>query len=84
MQSRSHLPDVETTVAEAEWRLPPDVTTARAKLVYLYLWSVPRADVAEISRAIREPQLRLYPALEYLADRGLVRRNGSTFAVAVS
>lgn len=81
MQTRSHRPDLES---DADWRLPTDVSTVRTKLVYLYLSAEQRAAVDEISRAVREPQLRLYPALEYLVERGHVERHGSAFTLVES
>lgn len=82
MQSRPTLPNPETAAYRAVVQLPDDVTTVRAKLVYLYLRVARRADVAEIAGAVREPQLRLYPALEYLVELGYVQQRGSTFAIA--
>ena len=84
MQSRTQRSDTETAITDSDLELPRDVRTVRAKLVYLYLRATRRAEIAEISRAIKEPQIRLYPALEYLVDLGLVTRNGSTFAIAAS
>lgn len=63
-------------------RVPADLTSPLAKLVYVHLSTVRRADVIALSRAIQVPQIRLYPVLQTLVQRGHVEGHGSTFAVA--
>ena len=84
MQSRRLRQRPGTIIDDARRQLPllpVDVTTPLAKLVYVYLWMMEPADVADISRATHVPQIRLYPVLETLASRGHVERRGSTFTL---
>lgn len=59
--------------------IPDNVTSPFAKLTYLYLQQVGRADVADLSMATDVPQIRLYPVLKSLVEVGHLERDGSTF-----
>lgn len=63
-------------------RIPTDVTTPHSKLVYLCLSTVRSTTVASLSEATRIPQIRLYPVLDALVDRGHVDSDGSTFSLS--
>jgi len=93
MQSRQHRVRTDATTRQDRTEttadvareqiplLPTDLTTPHAKLVYVYLWMMRRAEVTDIARATHLPQIRLYPVLDSLTRQGYVERNGSTFVV---
>lgn len=75
----------EIAIGEIGWQaphIPRDVETSRAKLVYVYLWMMRRAEITALSRATRVPQIRLIPVLETLVDRGYVESDGSTVSLS--
>lgn len=80
MDRRAAGPE-EGALASASPRVPPELTTPHAKLVYLYLWLERRADVGEMSAALGLPQIRLYPVLAYLVRSGHVARAGPVYSL---
>lgn len=52
--------------------LPSDLSTARAKLVYLYLESTGGATVEELRDALDIPLITILPTVEVLVERSLV------------
>ena len=53
-------------------QLPSDLSTARAKLVYLYLESTGGATVEELRDALDIPLITILPTVEVLVERSLV------------
>jgi sugar-specific transcriptional regulator TrmB len=62
--------------------LPDRLTSASAKLVYLYLARAGPATVSELSTALDVRTLGLYGVLGVLADEGLVEHEGETYRLA--
>jgi DNA-binding transcriptional ArsR family regulator len=63
--------------------LPEEITSASAKLVYLYLDRAGPTTVSELSAALDMRKLALYSVLGALVDQGLVDRDGETYALSV-
>lgn len=61
----------QTTLA-----VPSEVTSAEAKLVYLYLSVRGRATVDELGESLGLPKLALFSILGTLREHGLVARDG--------
>lgn len=62
--------------------IPVDVTTPQAKLVYVYLWLMVTADLSDLSRATRVPQIQLLPVLKSLSERNHVESDGLKFSIS--
>jgi len=60
-------------------RLPPELTAAQSKLVYLQLQAHPGARARELRDQLGLPSLALFPTLRSLEDRGLVERHGDGY-----
>jgi predicted transcriptional regulator len=58
--------------------LPVRLTSAQAKLVYLYLLTRETTTVDELGHALRLPKLTLFSVLGTLDEYGLVARDGDT------
>lgn len=62
--------------------MPDELSSPRAKLVYLALRTAPGLTVGELRASLEMPTLALYPTLELLIDRGLAERDGETYVPA--
>lgn len=68
--------------SEEEFRVPPDVESPRAKLVYLYLSSTDEAHVDELERALGIGKLSLLSILQTLRSRELVCERDGRYSLA--
>lgn len=57
----------------------PAELSAESKLVYLYLHTTDGCHVDELQDRLGLKKISLYPVLESLTERGLVRRDGMTY-----
>lgn len=64
--------------------VPNDLASAESKLVYLFLTATGGATVEELHAALDIRKISLYPVLRTLTDRGVVTRDGSTYAPSAS
>ena len=62
--------------------VPEALSSALGKLVYLAVRQRGEATVVELRDALDVPQLRLYPTLDALAERGLLEREGEVVRLA--
>lgn len=62
--------------------LPTSLDSSNSKLVYLYLNTREDATVTELRSALDMKQLALFPVLQTLESKGLITRDGETFALA--
>jgi predicted transcriptional regulator len=62
--------------------LPTGLHSSQAKLVYLTLMTTAGVTISELRASLHMPAIALYPTLETLVDRGLVDREGETYACA--
>ena len=62
--------------------VPPDLASARGKLVYLYLSTREVADLEEIAEDLALPLLTVCDLLETLEERGLVIREADRYRCA--
>lgn len=70
------MPEERSKRITASLSLPEELTTPYGKLVYLYLWFERRTTVETLSSDLKVPQIRLYPVLRYLSDRGHLASDG--------
>ncbi len=61
--------------------LPAELTSPRAKLVYLYVATHGGASIDELSVRLGMKKLALYSVVELLDSRELIRRDGSRYVV---
>jgi predicted transcriptional regulator len=73
--SHVHRPDAEGI------RLPEELTSPRAKLVYLYVATHGGASIDELSVRLGMKKLALYSIVELLGSRELIRRDGSRYVL---
>lgn len=64
--------------------VPGDLSDTTEKLVYLYLERVQNASVRSVAGALDLPVGRARSALREMAERELVRQEGSRFVLATS
>lgn len=62
--------------------VPETLSSAEAKLVYLYLTGVGGSTVEDLHRALGMKKLSLFPVLDTLDERGLVDRDGDRYLVS--
>lgn len=62
--------------------LPDRITSASAKLVYLYLDSAGPTTISELSADLDMRKLSLYSVLDALAGKDLVDAEGETYMLA--
>lgn len=70
----------ETTTTEFIPTTFPSELSAESKLVYLYLHTTDGCHVDELQADLGLKKISLYPVLDSLTDRGLVRRDGMTYS----
>ncbi|MFC4357862.1 MarR family transcriptional regulator [Halobium salinum] len=73
--SHSNAPAVPET-------LPGGVSSAEAKLVYLYVRQRGACSAEELAESLRLTKLSLFPHLRTLLDRGLLRREDDRYVPA--
>lgn len=59
--------------------LPQTLTSAESKLVYLYLQTEGESTVDDLQQHLGLKKISIYPVLQQLDERGLVRRDGQTY-----
>lgn len=64
---------------QATLDVPAALTTSGAKLIYLYLRSEEEATIDELHRTLGMTKLSLYPLLQTLTARDLVKWTGITY-----
>lgn len=62
--------------------VPTEVTSAEAKLVYLYVRQTGACTAEELARSLRLTKLSLFPTLRTLVERGLLRRESGRYIPA--
>ena len=72
------------TVGREGTTLPSGIESPRAKLVYLYLWTVPDATIEELASGLDVTKISLYGVLRALDERGFVERHGDRYVAADS
>lgn len=77
-RDRATRSTTDATGATEAVELPSRLTSAQAKLVYLYLLTRDTATVDELGRALRLPKLTLFSVLGTLDEYDLVVRDGDT------
>jgi DNA-binding MarR family transcriptional regulator len=59
--------------------VPTELTSAQSKLVYLYLDCAGAATVDDIAGSLGLKKISLYPVLDSLETRGVVRNDGNRY-----
>lgn len=62
--------------------VPPELSSPRAKLVYLYLATHGTAELDELQDGLGLKKITLYSVLKTLTERGFVGRSGERYALA--
>lgn len=68
--------------ADRPARLPPELTSPQAKLVYLFLEATGGATLADLNGTLAMNKMAVLSILECLSSQGLVEKAGSTYVVA--
>ena len=63
---------MSTRPTSAPPRMPEELATSEAKLVYLYVQTADGPTVDDLYRDLGLPKLSLYPVLATLRERGLI------------